>query len=50
MNLRKLRNEVKILIAAMVKVRGEKDKSKLAETVAIERTKASEKEREKINL
>ena len=49
MNLRRLRNEVKILIAAMVKVWGEKDKSKLTKTVVIERAKAFEKEREKIN-
>lgn len=41
--LTKLRNEVKVLNTAMVKVRGEKDKSKLAETVALERAKAFEK-------
>ena len=45
-----MRNEVKILIAAMVKVWGENDKSKLAENVAIERAKAFEKEREKFKF
>ena len=49
MKLRKLRNEVKILITAMIKLGGEKDTSKLAETMALERAKAYEKERDKIS-